>query len=58
LAFFAQTTASFSKKFIITLDFEKNANFIAQNCIKLAKIVINTLGFEKNANIIAENRRK
>jgi hypothetical protein len=31
LAFFAQTTASFCKNLIITLGFEKNANFFAQN---------------------------
>jgi hypothetical protein len=31
LAFFAQTTASFHKKLIITLVFEKNAIFFAEN---------------------------
>jgi hypothetical protein len=31
LAFFAQTTASFCKNMIITLVFEKNANFLAEN---------------------------
>jgi hypothetical protein len=29
--FFAQTTASFCKNVIITLVFEKNANFFAEN---------------------------
>jgi hypothetical protein len=29
LAFFAQTTASFCKNFIVTLGFEKNANLSA-----------------------------
>jgi hypothetical protein len=31
LTFFAQTTASFCKNMIITLVFEKNANFFAEN---------------------------
>jgi hypothetical protein len=31
LAIFTQTTASFSKKLIITLVFEKNAQFFAEN---------------------------
>jgi hypothetical protein len=31
-AFFAQTTASYCKNLIITLFFEKNANFFAENC--------------------------
>jgi hypothetical protein len=30
----AQATASFCNKLIITLDFEKNANFFAGNCQK------------------------
>jgi hypothetical protein len=43
LAFFAQTTASFCKKIgIITLVFEKNANFFAENWQKSQKIVIIT----------------
>jgi hypothetical protein len=37
MAFFAQTTASFSKNLIIVLVFEKNANF----CRKLSKIAEN-----------------
>jgi hypothetical protein len=55
-AFFALTTVSFCKKIvIITLVFEKNANFFAENCQKLQKIVIitstpgidyNVVGFE------------
>jgi hypothetical protein len=40
LAFFAQTTASFCKNFIITLGFEKNANIFAENWQKSQKIVI------------------
>jgi hypothetical protein len=32
LVFFAQTNASFCKKLIITLVFEKNANIFAENC--------------------------
>jgi hypothetical protein len=40
---------------IITLVFEKNANFFAENCQKSQKIVIITLVFEKNANFF---RRK
>jgi hypothetical protein len=31
-----------NKKFIVTLVFEKNANFVAENCQKLQKIVIIT----------------
>jgi hypothetical protein len=42
LAFFAQTTASFCKKVIIKLVFEKNANFFAENWQKSQKIVIIT----------------
>jgi hypothetical protein len=42
LAFFAQTTASFCKNVIITLVFEKNANFFAENWQKSQKIVIIT----------------
>jgi hypothetical protein len=42
LAFFAQTTACFAKIVIITLVFEKNANFFAENCRKSQKIVIIT----------------
>jgi hypothetical protein len=42
LAFFAQTTASFRKKLIITLAFEKNANFFAENWQKSPKIMIIT----------------
>jgi hypothetical protein len=29
---FAQTTASYCTKLIVTLVFEKNANFVAENC--------------------------
>jgi hypothetical protein len=42
LAFFAQATASFCKNVIITLVFEKNANFFAENWQKSQKIVIIT----------------
>jgi hypothetical protein len=42
LAFFAPTTASFYKNLIITLVFDKNANFFAENCEKSQKIVIIT----------------
>jgi hypothetical protein len=42
LAFFAQTTASFCKKLIITLVFEKNAIFFAENWQKSQKNVIIT----------------
>jgi hypothetical protein len=44
LAFFVQTTARFNKHLIITLVFEKNANFlqkIGKNRRKLAKIAEN-----------------
>jgi hypothetical protein len=42
LAIFAQTTASFCKNLIITLVFEKNANFFAKNWQKSQKFVIIT----------------
>jgi hypothetical protein len=42
LAFFVQTTASFCKNVIITLVFQKNANFLAENWRKSPKIVIIT----------------
>jgi hypothetical protein len=35
--FFAQTTASFCKNLIITLVFEKNANFFRRNLTKIAE---------------------
>jgi hypothetical protein len=37
LFFFAQTTASFSKKIIITLVFEKNANCFRRKFAKIAE---------------------
>jgi hypothetical protein len=40
LAFFAQTTAIFCKNLIITLVFEKNANFFRRKMAKSAEIVI------------------
>jgi hypothetical protein len=40
--FFAQTTASFCKNEIITLVFEKNANFFAENWQNRQKIAIIT----------------
>jgi hypothetical protein len=42
LAFFAQTTVRFCKNMIITLVFEKNANFFDENWQKSQKIVIIT----------------
>jgi hypothetical protein len=42
IGFFAQSTASFCKNLIITLVFEKNANFFAANWQKSQKIVIIT----------------
>jgi hypothetical protein len=42
LAFFAQTTASFCTNLIVTLVFEKNANFSAEIWQKSQKIVIIT----------------
>jgi hypothetical protein len=42
LAFFAQTAATFCKNLIITLVFEKNANFFAENWQKSQKIMIIT----------------
>jgi hypothetical protein len=43
LAFFAQTAATFCKHLIITLVFEKNANFFTENWQKMLKILIITL---------------
>jgi hypothetical protein len=42
LAFLTQNKAKLCKNFIITLVFEKNANFFAANCQKSQKIVIIT----------------
>jgi hypothetical protein len=42
MAFFAQTTAGFWNKLIITLVFEKNANFFAENWQNHRKIAIIT----------------
>jgi hypothetical protein len=42
MAFFAQTTASFRKDLIISLVFEKYANFFDENWRKSQKIVIIT----------------
>jgi hypothetical protein len=42
LAFLTQNKAKLCKNLIITLVFEKNANFFAENCQKLQKIVIIT----------------
>jgi hypothetical protein len=42
LAFLTQNKAEFCKILIITLVFEKNANFFAENCRKSQKIVIIT----------------
>jgi hypothetical protein len=37
MAFFVETTVSFCKNLIITLDFEKNSNFFAENWQKSQK---------------------
>jgi hypothetical protein len=42
MAFLTQNNAKLCKILIITLGFEKNANFFAENCRKLQKIVIIT----------------
>jgi hypothetical protein len=42
LAFLTQNKAKLCKMLIITLVFEKNANFFAKNCQKSQKIVIIT----------------
>jgi hypothetical protein len=42
LAFLTQNNAKLCKNLIITLVFEKNANFFAENCQKSQKIVIIT----------------
>jgi hypothetical protein len=43
LAFLTQNKAKLCKNLIITLVFEKNANFFAENCQKSQKIAIITL---------------
>jgi hypothetical protein len=55
LALSAQTTASFCKKLIITLDFDKNVNFLPKIGKNQHNIVILTLVFEKKTPIF---RRK
>jgi hypothetical protein len=40
MAFLTQNKAKLCKNWIITLVFEKNANFFAENCQKSQKIVI------------------
>jgi hypothetical protein len=52
LAFYAQTTASFCKNLIITLVFEKNANFFAENCQKSQRIVIITSTPENQSPVL------
>jgi hypothetical protein len=42
MAFLTQNKAKLCKIWIITLIFEKNANFFAENCRKSQKIVIIT----------------
>jgi hypothetical protein len=42
MAFLTQNKAKLCKMLIITLVFEKNANFFAENCQKSQKIVIIT----------------
>jgi hypothetical protein len=53
LAFFAQITASFTKKYIMTLVLEKNANCFAENGQKSQKIMIitSTQGLLKDRNL-------
>jgi hypothetical protein len=41
MAFLTQNKAKLRKNLIITLVFEKNANFFAENCQKLSKIAKN-----------------
>jgi hypothetical protein len=43
LAFFTRNNANFCKKLIMTLVFEKKANFFAENCRNSQKIMIITL---------------
>jgi hypothetical protein len=52
LAFFAQTTASFFKNMIITLVYDKNADFFAENWQKSQKIVIVTLTPATNGDAV------
>jgi hypothetical protein len=54
LVFLTQNKAKLCKNSIITLVFEKNANFFAENCRKSPKIVENRRKLSK----IAENCRK
>jgi hypothetical protein len=54
LAFLTKNKAKFGKIWIITLVFEKNANFFAENCRKSQKIVTitSTPGSHKQQNRI------
>jgi hypothetical protein len=49
LAFLTQHKAKLCKNWIITLVFEKNANFFAEKCQKSQKIVIITLVPDESA---------
>jgi hypothetical protein len=51
LAVFAQTTASFCKNLMMTLVYEKNANFFAENWKKSHKIVIITPDVVQNSQM-------
>jgi hypothetical protein len=54
LAFLTQNKAKICKILIITLDFEKNANFFAENWQKSQKINIDPWTFSSKCNILAE----
>jgi hypothetical protein len=55
LAFVTQNKAKSFEKLIITLVFEKNANFVAKNCRKSQKIVINNIGPGTNQKLEFQN---
>jgi hypothetical protein len=63
MAFLTQIKAKICKILILTLAFEKNANFFAENCQKSPKIVIITLAqvepeIEAAAQLTAEDLTK
>jgi phosphoserine phosphatase len=58
LAFLTQNKAKICEILIITLVFEKNANFFAENCQKPQKIVIITSTPDEFVKKIAQNVAK
>jgi uncharacterized protein YijF (DUF1287 family) len=51
MAFLAQTTASFCKKFIITLVFDRNANFFRRKLAKFAENCDHNIDHRRDSNL-------